>query len=423
MAAVEPGQLIASCLARSGDRVRIDLGARVLVRPASRIRVLGAGKAAFAMARAAVAAVPEAAGVVIAPFAARAQGAARVGRVRILPGDHPVPGRATFASTATLLRVLDGWPDDVTVLLLLSGGASALLEAPPSGLTPADQVALNRYLLRSGAPIEVMNALRKHASAVKGGRLALRAAPREVITLALSDVPGDDLATIGSGPAVGDPSTFGGALRRLRRLPEWASLPGRVLDHLVAGAAGDVDETPLPGDPRLRRSLAAVVGRNATALDAMAEAARALGYVVRPRRDRLVGEAATCARGMVHRLPADPIRPTCVLGGGETVVTAVGSSGTGGRCQEMALAAASGIAGTRWTVLFAGTDGRDGRTGAAGAFADGTTVARAGRRRLARALAEHDSHPLLRGLGDLFRPGTTGTNVMDVAIALHPGAR
>lgn len=419
---MEPGRLIGTRLSRRGDEIRIDLGGRVLTRPASSLRVLGAGKAAVAMARAAARIVPEATGVVIAP-GGRGKGVpTRTGRVRILPGDHPVPGPATFAATRALLRALDRWPESATILFLLSGGASALMEAPSPGLSSADQMALNRWLLRCGAPIAVMNAIRKHASAVKGGRLALRAAPREVLTLALSDVPGDDLATIGSGPGVGDPSTFGEALRYLRRSPDATTLPPRVRAHFAAGSAGAIEDTPSPDDPRLRRTAAAVIGANATALDAAAAAARSLGYVVRRRRERLNGEAAPCARRLVRRLPSAPIRPTCVLGGGETVVTATGSSGTGGRCQEMALAAAAGIAGSGWTILFAGTDGRDGRTGVAGAFVDGTTVERAGRGRIARALDDHDSHPLLRQLGDLLRTGPTGTNVMDVAIALHPGA-
>jgi glycerate-2-kinase len=358
---------------------------------------------------------------VIAPGGRRNASPRRAGRIRILNGDHPVPRRATFAATRALLRALDRWPENATVLFLLSGGASALLESPSPGLSSADLTALNRWLLRCGAPIGVMNAVRKHASAVKGGRLALRAAPREVVTLALSDVPGDELATIGSGPAVGDRSTFVEALRRLRRSHDAVPLPPRVWAHFVAGSTGTIDETPTPGDPRLRRTAAAVIGANATALDAAAAVARSLGYVVRQHRVRLEGEAAPCARRLVRRLPSAPVRPTCVLGGGETVVTAAGSSGTGGRCQEMALAAAPGIAGTGWTILFAGTDGRDGQTGVAGAFVDGTTARRAGRRRLAHALRDHDSHPLLRHLGDLLRTGPTGTNVMDVAIALHPG--
>lgn len=372
------------------------------------------------MARAVAAIVPEATGVVVAPRSAMTGSASRAGRIRILPGDHPVPGPASFRSTEALLRALDRFPADATVLCLLSGGASALFAAPAAGLSRADKAALTRHLLRSGAPIEAMNAVRKHVSAVKGGRLALRAAPREVLTFALSDVPGDDLATIASGPTVADPTTFRDALRPVRRGGA-GSIPERIVRHLARGAAGRIEESPAPGDPRLRRSHATVIGCNDTALDAAAAAAARRGYVVRPSRGRLAGEAADCARRFVGALPPAPRHPTCVLAGGETVVTAAGSAGRGGRCQEMAVAAARGLAGSGWTVLFAGTDGRDGRTDAAGAFADGTSFERAGAARVRRSLREHDSYPLLRTLGDLLRTGPTGTNVMDVAIALHPG--
>ena len=417
---MDPGRLIAGRLARRGDHVRIGLDDAVVRRLAARIRVVGAGKAAASMARAVATILPEASGVVVAPRSAVPGGSRRAGRIRILPGDHPVPGRASFDSTATLLEALARFPRDATVLCLLSGGASALFAASAPGLSRADKAALTRYLLRCGAPIEAMNAVRKHVSAVKGGRLALRAAPREVFTLALSDVPGDDLATIGSGPTVADPTSFRDALRLLRRA-EAGELPARILDHLTAGAAGRLEETPGPDDPRLRRSRAVVIGCNDTACVAAAAAAESLGYVVRPGRQTLTGEAADRARRFVRALPRDPRRPTCVLAGGETFVTATGSSGRGGRCQEMAVAAAEEVAGSGWTILFAGTDGRDGPTDAAGGFVDGTSLARAGRRLIARALREHDAHPLLRGLGDLLRTGPTGTNVMDLAIALHPG--
>lgn len=417
---MDPGRLIECRLVRRGDRVAIDLGDTVVRRSVGRIRVVGAGKAAASMARAVTAILPEASGVVVAPRSIVRGASCRAGRIRILPGDHPVPGRATFDSTADVLHALDAFPRDAVVLCLLSGGASALFAAPAPGLSRADKAALTRFLLRCGAAIGEMNAVRKHVSAVKGGRLALRAAPREVYTLALSDVPGDDLATIGSGPTVADPTTFRDALRPLRRAGG-EELPARIARHLADGAAGRLDETPAPGDVRLRRSRAVVVGCNATALAAAAAAAADRGYVVHGSPGRLAGEAADRARRLVRGLPRAPRLPTCVLAGGETFVTAAGSSGRGGRCQEMALAAADGLAGTGWTILFAGTDGRDGRTDAAGGFADGSSRERAGARRLERALREHDSHPLLRSLGDLLRTGPTGTNVMDVAIALHPG--
>jgi hydroxypyruvate reductase len=289
-------------------------------------------------------------------------------------------------------------------------------------VTRRDKQLLNQHLLRAGASIDVMNAVRKHVSAVKGGRLALLAAPREVITLALSDVPDDALATVGSGPAVADPSSFATALRRLRAVtPDVAAVPASVWRLLEGGAGGSgPEDTPKPGDARLGRARAVLIGSNRTALLGAARAARELGYVVAGRPLRLGGEAASCARELVAALPEPLGRALCLLGGGETHVTARGSTGKGGRSQELALAAAAGLAGSRWSLLCAGTDGVDGPTDAAGAFCDGRTLARGGRRRAARALAGHDSYSFFAPLGDLFRPGPTGTNVMDLAIALHP---
>jgi len=375
------------------------------------------------MASAIAAIAPTVGGLVVAPAHPDALGGDRVGRIGILRGEHPVPDRGSFDATRRIMGRIRRLPADATVLFLLSGGASALLAAPAPGLSRADKRAINEHLLRAGAPIETMNAVRKHLSAVKGGRLALLAEPREVVTLALSDVPGDVLATVGSGPGVADPSTFAMALNRLRRLtPDSRAVPPRVWRALEDGARGiGREETPKPGDPRLARARAALVGSNRNALDGAAGAARALGYQVVRRRFRLQGEAVACARALVAALPESPRRPLCMLAGGETVVRAGSSAGKGGRSQEMALAAASGLAGTGWTLLCAGTDGIDGRTDAAGAFCDGTTLARGGHRPAARALIAHDAYPFFARLGDLLRIGATGTNVMDIAIALHAG--
>lgn len=423
MAAVDPAALIRSRITRRGASLAIDLGRRRIVRPIARVWVFGAGKAALAMATAVAAVAPEVRGLVVVPRATGPRIRRRAGGIGVLYGEHPVPGNGTFAATWRITDSIRRLPADATVLFLVSGGASSLFAAPAPGLTRTDKRALNAHLLRAGAPIETMNAVRKHLSAVKGGRLALLAAPREVVTLALSDVPGDALATIGSGPAVADPTTFALALRRLQQVtPDRSSLPARVWRILEQGAGGrGEDETPKPGDRRLARSRAALVGTNRTALAGAARAARELGYAVERRRFRLRGEAAVCAREMVAALPPAPARPVCLLAGGETYVRAGASPGKGGRSQEFALAAAVGLAGTGWVLLCAGTDGIDGQTDAAGAFCDGDTFGRGGRRRAARALAGHDSYTFFAALGDLHRTGPTGTNVMDVVIALHPG--
>lgn len=418
---MDPTRLVQRRISRNGASLEIAVGPGVrLLRPVDRLWVAGAGKAAVAMAAAIAGLAPEVEGMVVAP---QPPASGRVGRIQVLAGDHPVPGPATFRSTARILARLVALPRDTTVLFLLSGGASALFAAPAPGVTRADKVGLNVHLLRCGASIGVINAVRKHVSAVKGGGFALRAAPREVLTLALSDVPGDALATIGSGPAVPDPSTFGRALRALRASdPGGAWVPQRIWRRLEAGASGaGPEETPKPADARLGRASAALVGSNRTALAAAARAARQWGYSVLPHRFSLHGEAADCARAFAAALPRQVSKPLCVLGGGETTVTVGGAQGRGGRCQELALAAAAEIVGTGWSLLCAGTDGIDGLTDAAGAFCDGRTLSRGGHRRAAQALREHDSYPFFARLGDLFRPGPTGTNVMDILVALHPG--
>lgn len=377
------------------------------------------------MAGAIAALLPEVPGVVVAPgpaaHAARRRG--RVGAIRILHGEHPVPGPGSFSATQRILAEIRRLPADATILFLLSGGASALLAAPAAGLTRTDKQVLNEHLLRAGASIDVMNAVRKHVSAVKGGRLALLAAPREIVTLALSDVPGNALATVGSGPAVADPSTFASALRRLRAAtPDASAVPANVWRVLAEGARGMCEETPKPGDRRLANSRAVLIGTNRTALIGAGRAARALGYEVLPRRLRLAGEAAPFGRQLAACLPEPGGRALCVLGGGETWVRVGAAAGKGGRSQELALAAASGLSGSSWSLLCAGTDGVDGRTDAAGAFCDGQTLTRGGRRQAAQALERHDAYSFFSSIGGLFRPGPTGTNVMDIAIALHPAA-
>jgi hydroxypyruvate reductase len=362
-----------------------------------------------------LAVVPEARGVAIAP--AGAAGAPRGGGVRFLRGNHPVPDRATFAATSILLRELARQPRTATVLVLLSGGASALFAAPARGLRRSDKVALGRWLLRSGLPIDRMNAVRKHVSAVKGGGLVRLASPRRVITLVLSDVPGDDLGTIGSGPTVADPSTFADALDAVERAPLPA--PAAARRHLEAGRSGRRPETLKPGDPDLRRARAALIGSSSTALAGAAAAARERRYAVRSGGP-IGGEAAACAKRFVADLPRTPRRPTCVLAAGETTVTVHGGRGRGGRNQEFALAAALDLP-AGWALLAAGTDGVDGRTPAAGGYAD-QAVKRLGRAAIERALREHDSYRLLAPGRHLLVTGPTGTNVTDLVIAVHPGA-
>jgi hydroxypyruvate reductase len=306
--------------------------------------------------------------------------------------------------------------------VLLSGGASSLLALPVPGVTLDDKRDAVQALMHAGVGIGDLNCVRKHLSAIKGGQLA--AAARSAMTLAISDVHHpveDDPSVIGSGPCVGDPSTFADALAIARRAE---GMPPSVVRHLERGAAGLIDETVKPGDPRLAHSDVHVIGNRHTALAGAATAAGELGYCVHEIADAVHGEAREAAMRFISdardRL-ADNARPACVLAAGETTVTVKGR-GRGGRNQEFALAAASLLpALEEWAVLAsAGTDGTDGPTDAAGAIADSRTVERAHAAGLdlTASLRDNDAYPLFASLGDLIISGPTGTNVGDVMVLL-----
>lgn len=337
-------------------------------------------------------------------------------------GGHPVPDRQSLAAGERLERWLGEIPDGAPLLVLVSGGASASVEAPAPGLGLEDLVAAQRALLASGLPIQAVNAVRKHLSRIKGGG-ALRAASRSprILALLLSDVPGDDPATIASGPFAADPTTYAEAADAVSGL----AVPEAVRRHLAAGVRGELQETLKPGDPLLDRVETVVAGSARTAAAAVAAEARRRGLSAVDAA--LAGEASQTARDLVERGRAlagtvDGTGFVLVLGG-ETTVTLTGGSGRGGRNQELALAAAREIAGSPDELVLAlATDGEDGPTRAAGALVDGATweaVRRAGIDPDA-ALARHDSHPALAAVpGALLETGPTGTNVGDLAVYLR----
>ncbi|MGH9584080.1 MAG: glycerate kinase type-2 family protein, partial [Bryobacteraceae bacterium] len=312
------------------------------------------------------------------------------------------------------------------LLVAISGGASALLTAPAPPVTLADKQETTGLLLRAGASIYELNAVRKHLSMLKGGRLAALAYPATVLTLLLSDVIGDLLDVIGSGPTAPDGSTFPDALAVLNKYRLLPQVPVRVREYLDGGARGLHAETPKPGEPLFRRVHHVIVGSNRLALEAAASAAKKLGFRTLLLASSMQGETREVAQVHAQILremvtSGNPVRPpACILSGGETTVTVHGP-GIGGRNQEFALAAAISIAGLPSAiVLSAGTDGTDGPTDAAGAIASGTTLERAARMGLdaRRHLSENDSYPFFDALGDLVRTGPTGTNVMDIHLLL-----
>jgi len=397
----------------------VQIGRARLVRPTGgRLHLVAIGKAAGAMVDAAVRVVGrDAEGISVTPSGYPPPRA----RIPVLRGEHPIPRSGSFRAGDRLLAyVRSTRPEDVLVYLI-SGGGSAVAEVPATPLRRSDLTATTRELLRSGAPIGGLNALRRHLSAIKGGQLALAAPARRFGTLVLSDVVGDPPPDIASGPTVGDPSTFGTALEVVRSWRLGRRLPPRVVQRLRAGARGAWPETPKPSEPRLRRAPFVVAASNRHAVAAAAEEARCRGYRPRVVAGPIVGETRAAgirfARALLAVRSGDR---TALVGGGETTVTLGPRPGRGGRNQEFALAAASPLEGRNALVLSIGTDGIDGPTDAAGGWTDGRTMLRARARRvdLEVALHRHASYAALERLGALLRTGPTGTNVTDLHVGL-----
>jgi glycerate-2-kinase len=355
-----------------------------------------------------------------AASAAASEAAREAAPLPLLCGGHPLPD-ARGLEAARRIQGLARRADETTLfIVLLSGGASSLLSLPAEGLQLEDLRGATDVLLRSGADIREVNALRKHVGALAGGRLAALAFPARVVTLAVSDVVGDPVDVIGSAPTSADPSTFADALRVVDERGLAGRLPPRVLAHLRAGAAGERPETPKPGAPTLRGVVPRIVLRNEDVLDAVAEAAGDAGLAVERAGSAIEGEAREVGPALVARARAIRARPACLIGGGETTVT-LAEAGRGGRNTELVLAAVLSLGqGGGVTVLSAGTDGRDGTSGAAGAVGDAGTLAAARAEGLDAAafLEGHDAASFFERAGGLIVTGPTGTNVMDVQLAI-----
>jgi glycerate 2-kinase len=425
--AADPRRLVRAHLRRRGDTVHIaGLSHR---RGRGRLVLIAAGKAASVMAAAAEQALGNALDEALAVDTAAT---VPLARTRRLLAGHPLPDERGLAAAAEVEAMAGGLGRDDLLLVLLSGGASALLPAPVAGVSLADKAALTRLLLRAGASIHELNAVRKHLSRLKGGGLARAASPARLSCLVLSDVVGDDLSTIASGPTVADPTSYADALAVVRRRGVLEEAPAAVREHLEAGVRGDAAETPKPADPVFARVTTRVIGSNRLSVQAAAREARRRGLRPIVLTTRLEGEAREAARVLVAVLrecvesgrPGRP--PVCLLAGGETTVTVRGD-GRGGRNQEMALAAAEPLAAFAMPALLASlaTDGMDGVGGAAGGIADDTSLARATALGLAPPAAfldANDSAGFLAPLRDLIVTGPTGTNVIDLTVLLA-GAR
>lgn len=387
------------------------------VRPKGRTIVVGAGKGSAQMAAALEQAWD---GPLEGAVVTRYGYGAKTERIKVIEAAHPVPDAAGLGAASTLRDQVAGLTADDLVIALISGGGSALLPAPPAGLTLEDEIAVNQALLASGAPIAAMNTVRKHVSTIKGGRLAAAAHPARVVSLVVSDIPGDNPALVASGPTIPDASTRADALAIVET---WRmELPAAVMAHLRSPAA----DAPRPDDPRFAGNEVHLIASAAVSLEAAAVEAKRRGVEAVILSDSIEGEAREV--GSVHAAIAREVatrdrpfrKPVLVLSGGETTVT-LRAKGKGGRNSEFLLSFAIGIDGLSGIhALAADTDGIDGSEDNAGAFADGSTVARIQAAGIdAKAmLAGNNAWTAFNAVGDLFVPGPTGTNVNDLRTIL-----
>jgi glycerate 2-kinase len=431
LAAVDPAAAVRRFVRLDGEQLVAGSGCseRAICRTADcrSIWLVGCGKAGAPMAAAVAQLLGEriSGGVVVVKNGHR--GACDSRRVRVLEACHPVPDAHGLAGAREVLSVLHGAGPDDLVIAVVSGGGSALWPLPAEGITLEAKQETTSLLLGCGADIHEVNCVRKHLSGIKGGWAARHALPATVLMLAMSDVVGDDLDVIASGPFSSDRSTFAQAIAVVDKYGLRTGLPQSVRVRLESGSRGEVTETPKPGDRCFCRVSQFVCASNAMALAGASVAARELGYEPVTVASNLSGDVGTASRVLVAEikrvvssLPGG--QRVCILAGGETTVSLGKSVGKGGRNMEFALMAAPQLVGmeNEVTMLCCGSDGTDGPTDAAGGFADRTTVRRAGAVGLdvADALARHDSYPLLGAIGDIIITGPTMTNVMDIDIVL-----
>jgi glycerate 2-kinase len=424
LAAANAGNAVRKHLSVQSNSIKAGT-VRLPLRNINRIFLVGAGKAAVQMA----ASVEEIVGTRLTRgMVVTKQGHATVplNRVEIIEAGHPIPDQAGVRASGAIRALLRELNARDLVLVAISGGASALLSAPVEPITLHAKQKTTDLLLRAGATIHQLNAVRKHISTLKGGQLASLAYPATVVSLILSDVIGDRPDVIGSGPTAPDPSTFADAIAVSAKFGLLNRIPSAVRERLEQGARGEIEETPKPGDPVFKHVHNVIIGSNRLALDAAAQEAKMRGFHPVILSSAIDGETREVARTHAQilrevALSGHPVRsPACILSGGETTVTIQGK-GKGGRNQEFALAAAFEIDGfPNLVVLSAGTDGTDGPTDAAGAIATGDTIRRARQRGLdpMKHLSENDSYPFFDALGGLIKTGPTGTNVMDIHVLL-----
>ncbi len=433
--AVDPYHAVKAAVAFDGQTLTIEKGVFQAAHPEKpmafshdlskgSLYVVGAGKAASKMALAVEEILGEIIGdgIIITKYGY----VSPLKKIRQIEAGHPVPDQQGLEGTKEIETLLRNTSPRDLVLVLISGGGSSLLVSPAPGISLEEKQQVTQLLLSSGATIQEMNTVRKHLSAIKGGHLARLAAPTQVITLILSDVIGDDISSIASGPTAPDDTSFREALDILSSYGLTGKVPLRVLEHLQRGARGTLGETPTSQDPLFKSVFYYLIGSNQIALDAAANKARNLGYHSLILTHGACGEAREIAKyfaaiGKQLTVSGQPVTPpACILSGGEPTVTLHGN-GKGGRNQEFALSAGVEIEGVDDILIASvGTDGTDGPTDAAGGVADGHLMkaAREHHLNVHEYLSQNNAYPLLDQLGYLIKTGPTGTNVMDIQIIL-----
>ena len=428
LAAVDPARAVSESLVKSGDSLKVMQGKKVIksvdLKKVNRIFLVGGGKATAPMAKAVETTLG--AGIKGGVISVKQGHGLKLKRTTVLEAGHPVPDQAGVEASKQVKALLEETQEDDLVISLISGGGSALLTLPVDGIKLSEVQTVTKLLLGCGADIHEINVVRKHLSQLKGGKMAGLAAPSTVINLMLSDVVGDKMETIASGPFVPDPSTFQEMAVIFAKYKLMKKLPSAVRTLLKKGLIEKAPETPKPGDAVFKKVTNVIVGSNFHCLTAAAEEAKKKKYRPLILSSTVEGETREVARVFASlarevRSSGNPVKPpTCLISGGETTVTLKGK-GKGGRNQEFVLAAALEMDGWENALVFsAGTDGTDGPTDAAGAVADGSTCARAAKANLSpqRHLEENDAYPFFETLGDLVKTGPTRTNVMDVRLFL-----
>ncbi|MDD5272574.1 MAG: DUF4147 domain-containing protein [Methylovulum sp.] len=420
--AADPYQAVKHCLHGDGQWLDIRLNdGNTRTRRWTKIHLIAFGKAACAMATAARDRIPPYLLANNAIAVTNYENVTDVDAIKVIGAGHPLPDAEGLMAAHRIAKIATTTQAGELVLVLVSGGGSALIPYPVPSITLAEKIATTDILLASGAAINEINCVRKHLSQLKGGGLAKLAYPADVHALVLSDVLGDDLSAIASGPTVPDHTTYGDAVNLLKHRHVWDKIPTAVQQHLHQGQLGDIPETPKANDPIFSHASQTLIGSNAISVSAMLNAAQQLGYHTQLYNGHLCGEARTVAEQWVA-YAKNIQQPLALVAGGETTVTLQGS-GRGGRNQEMALAFAlaaeqQGLSG-HWVFLSGGTDGRDGPTDAAGGLVDAGTISRMlGRAVATTKLANNDSYHALQHSGDLLVTGATGTNVADLQVLL-----